>query len=599
MQPTDPPPQFRDPERRQKIEAAFPAVEAYLESTVRRDDLVGLAAGIVIDDELAWFRGWGHRDLARKLPVERDTVFGVGSISKTFTALAVLKLRDEGRLDLDRPASAYLPELDAIAYPTRDSPRITIRHLLTHTSGLPRMGNFPEYPASPPSRADFLATLDGIGLDRAPGERRVYSNLGFQLLGPLVEDVSGVDHHTYVREQLFAPLGMNHSAWTPEDVPGDRLAVGHERLPGQQPRPRPHWRPGATDAAGGMYSSVEDLARYAAWMLDAWPPRDEPDPGPLPRAALREAQTMSTVNRFFAESVRDGPARGSVQGDGLGFGVSASCQFDHVVGHNGKTLNYRAVLLMLPTRGVAVILMTNLSSISSAVLPKDADRVVDILAATDALQPRQHSASPALVAAAGELAGLMGRWDPTRYESLMSADYRDAYPLETVRPRLDQWHALVGACRAPRALKVEDPRAGTVELACERGTLKLELRVTPWTPAQISSFTIQEAAGLELNADLQRAAQVTADLVARWDERKFKAAFTPNFSAAQLRTNFAEAGSLWGECRVGAGRVTGPRGAVFALACERAAPELRIRLAADSPAIADWTMRVPGDGPCR
>ncbi|WAS90927.1 serine hydrolase domain-containing protein [Nannocystis punicea] len=598
-QPTDPPPQFRDPERRKKIESAFPAVEAYLESTVKRDDLVGLAAGIVIDDELVWFRGWGHRDPARKLPVERDTVFGVGSISKTFTALAVLKLRDEGRLDLDRPASAYLPELDAIAYPTRDSPRITIRHLLTHTSGLPRMGNFPEYPATPPSRADFLATLDGLGLDRAPGERRVYSNLGFQVLGPLVEAVGGVDHHTYVREQILAPLGMNHSAWVPEDVPGDRLAVGHGRLPGQEPRPRPHWRPGATDAAGGMYSSVEDLARYAAWLLASWPPRDDPDPGPLSRATLREAQTMAAVNRFFAESVRDGPAHGSLHGDGLGFGVSASCQFDHVVAHNGKTMNYRAMLQMLPTRGVAVILMTNLSSISSTVLPGDAGRVLDILAATGALQPRQHSASPALVAAAGELAGLMGRWDEARYATLMSPDYRDAYPIETVIQQLDEWRALVGACRDPRTVKVEDPRAGLFELSCERGTLELELRVTPWSPAQISSFTIHAATGLEVKPEVKRAAEAMVALVARWDERKFKAAFTPNFTPTALRKSFADAASLWGKCRVGAGRVTGPRGAVFTLACERAAPELRIRLAADSPAIADWNLRVPGDGPCR
>jgi hypothetical protein len=248
---------------------------------------------------------------------------------------------------------------------------------------------------------------------------------------------------------------------------------------------------------------------------------------------------------------------------------------------------------------VAVILMTNLSSISSAVLPGDADRVFDILAATGALQPRQHSASPALVAAAGELAALMGRWDEARYATLMSPDYRDAYPIETVIQQLADWHALAGACRDPRAAKVLDPRAAIFELPCERGTLKLELRITPWSPAQISSFTIHEAAGLEVNPELKRAAEAMVDLVARWDERKFKAAFTPNFTPAALRKSFADAGSLWGKCRVGAGRVTGPRGAVFTLACERAAPELRIKLAPDSPAIASWNMRVPGDGPCR
>src|SRR5690606_11229156 len=146
-----------------------------------------------------WAQGYGMRDPARGLPVETDTVFGVGSISKTITALAILKLRDEGRLALDRPAAEILPELSRLSYPTADSPAITIRQLLTHTSGLPRMGNFPEYPSTPPSRAEFLATLEGMALERPPGERRHYSNLGVQLLGPIVEAAAGVDHRTYTR----------------------------------------------------------------------------------------------------------------------------------------------------------------------------------------------------------------------------------------------------------------------------------------------------------------------------------------------------------------------------------------------------------------
>ncbi|MCA9637882.1 MAG: beta-lactamase family protein, partial [Myxococcales bacterium] len=183
--PADPPPTFTDPVRRARLEAAFPAIEAYLQSTVERDHLVGLAAAVVIDGEIAWFRAWGHRDPARGLPIERDTLFGIGSITKTITTLAILRLRDEGRVDLDRPAAEYLPELEQIVYPTADSPKITIRQILTHSSGLPRMGNFPEYPETPPDRAELLATLAGLGLERAPGEGRHYSNLGFQLLGPL------------------------------------------------------------------------------------------------------------------------------------------------------------------------------------------------------------------------------------------------------------------------------------------------------------------------------------------------------------------------------------------------------------------------------
>jgi prolipoprotein diacylglyceryltransferase len=196
-----------------------------------------------------------------------------------------------------------------------------------------------------------------MNLDRPPGERRVYSNLAFQLLGPLIEEVAGEDHRSHVGAAILRPLGLTNTAWTPEDVPGDRLAVGHERMPGQPPRARPYWRPGAADAAGGLYSSVEDLARYAAFNLAAWPARDEPEVGPLRRATLREAQSLAVLTSFSAASMRDGPARASVSGSGLGFGVQVHCSIDHLVALAGKTLNYRAALShlrSLPAGGLAV-----------------------------------------------------------------------------------------------------------------------------------------------------------------------------------------------------------------------------------------------------
>ncbi|MBZ5710157.1 serine hydrolase domain-containing protein [Nannocystis pusilla] len=600
IEPSDPPPVFLDPERRARLEAAFPAIDAYLQQTVARDRLVGLAAGIVIDSELAWFRGYGHRDPERGLPVERDTVFGVGSITKTFTTLALLKLRDEGRLDLDRPAAIYLPELDAIAYPTADSPPITIRHLLTHTSGLPRMGNFAEYPATPPGRAEFLATLAGVGLDRPPGQRYVYSNFGVQLLGPLVEAVAGVDHRTYIRDAIFTPLGMGNTAFIPEDVPGDRIAVGHERLPGQEPRPRPHWRPGATDAAGGAYSSVQDLARYAAFNLAAWPARDEPDPGPVRRATLREAHTLTTLAGFSAESMAHAPARASVHGIGLGFSVRTDCRYDHVVAHNGKTLNYRSMMLMLPTRGVAVILMTNLSSISSRVLPADAAKVLDLLADTGALEPRKHAPSPDLLAAAARLGALIGQWDDAAHASLFSADFRDAYPTETTANELAEWRALVGACSDPRALTLEEPRAGAVELTCERGVLRVELRVAPWPGAPITSFDIDRTTGLAPAPELARAAERSLLLLHRWNGREFKDLFTAKFSVDEMRRGLADAAEEYGRCRLAAPHVLGARKAAFALTCERGAPTLSLELAKDDPTKIAWLdLREQRDGPCR
>ncbi|MCA9692656.1 MAG: beta-lactamase family protein, partial [Myxococcales bacterium] len=530
--PVDPPPSFTDPNRRARLAAAFPEIERYLASTVKRDRLVGLAAAVVIDGEVAWFSSWGHRDPARQLPIERDTVFGVGSISKTVTTLALLRLRDEGRVELDRPAATYLPELEQILYPTTDSPKITIRHILTHSSGLPRMGRFPEYPATPPDRAAFLATLAGLGLERAPGEGRVYSNLGFQLLGPLIENVAGVDHRAFAREAILLPLGMTGAAWREEDVSEDRLAFGHERGPDGAPRARPPWQPGATDAAGGLYASVDDLARYVAFNLDAWPPRSDPETGPLRRSTVREAHTLQRIAGMHFTPARGGAAV-EVVGTGLAFAAFATCRHDFIVGHNGKTLSYRATVQMLPTRGVGVILLSNYSSISSAALPGDALKVLDLLADTGALEPRRHVAADALLEGAADVGALIGRWDRVDHGRTFSDAYRDAHPVHGTEQRFAEWRGLVGGCRAPRPIEVVEPRAGVVELACDRGALRLDLRVAPWSGGEVTELHFVGAVGLEVPAEHRQAAARALKLINRWDRRAHAQLFTAALDAAR------------------------------------------------------------------
>jgi CubicO group peptidase (beta-lactamase class C family) len=587
VEPGDPPPVFLDPERRARLVAAFPAIDAYLQQAVARDGLTGLAAGIVIDGELAWFRGYGHRDVERRLPVEPDTVFGIGSITKTFTALAALRLRDEGRLDLDRPAATYLPALDAIAYPTSDSPRISIRHILRHTAGLPRHLGFTDDQAAPPTRAALLAALDGLGLDSSPGDRHVYSNVGFQLLGLLIDDVAGVDHRRYVHDAILAPLGMHETVWTPEDVPADRLAVPYAVRPGQPPQVLPHWRFGDADAAGALLSSVEDLARFASFNLAAWPARNEPEAGPLRRATLREAHSLSVLTGFRAESKRDAPALGSVSGIGLGFVVHSRCRYD-VVSHGGKTPTYRASVQMLPNHGVALILLSNVGATDGLAMMKDGFNVLDLLADTGALEPHRPVPGPELLAAAEGFGALVGRWDDNTYARLFSPGFRDARPAADFAVWLAGVVGESGACRAPRPVELVSPRDGLLELACDRGGLQLRLQVAPGASGKIVSLSINGATGRAPAPDFARAAERVLRLVHRWNEREFRDLFSAEFDADQMRRNFTRSAADRGRCRLGPPRLTSPGRASFVVNCKRGAPTLNIELTATRPAKIAW-----------
>ncbi|HVR63821.1 MAG TPA: serine hydrolase domain-containing protein, partial [Polyangia bacterium] len=301
-----PPPAFADPERRAKLAARFPALESYFAGQRTAHQLPSLAAGVVIDGELAFAKGFGARDLGGTQPVDADTVYRIGSITKTFTSLAILNLRDQGKLALDDPAVRHLPELAALRYPTADSPPITIRHLLTHASGLPRVGAFNYAQADHDvTEAEMLAALPGTVLMFAPGTRSLYSNFGVSLLGPLITRVAGTPYRDYVTRAILTPLGMTASRWTEADVPADRRATAYRRDGGQL-QPVAHWRLGASEAAGGLYSSVRDLARYVAFQLAAYPPRDDPEAGPVRRASVREAHTAAALVGLRVEPAHDG-----------------------------------------------------------------------------------------------------------------------------------------------------------------------------------------------------------------------------------------------------------------------------------------------------
>src|SRR5262249_29871590 len=137
-----PPPAFADPDRRTKLAAAFPELDKALEQERTTHGVPGVSVGIVIDGELAYAKGFGVVDPATKSVPDADTVYRIGSISKSFTGLALLSLRDEGVLDLDDPLAHWVPEAGKLVYPTRDERPITLRQLTQHTSGLPRMGPF-------------------------------------------------------------------------------------------------------------------------------------------------------------------------------------------------------------------------------------------------------------------------------------------------------------------------------------------------------------------------------------------------------------------------------------------------------------------------
>ena len=247
------------------------------EEHVVENHLPGFSYGVVAGGELVLSGSFGYSNLEETIPASTKTMFRIASMSKSFTALAILQLRDAGKLSLDEPAETYLPELKKLTYLTTDAPRITVRHLLTHASGFPEDNPWGDRQLADSDQELMQLIENGVSFSNAPGITYEYANLGFALLGQIVQRVSGMPFTEYMEKNVFEPLGMASTVWEYENAPAERLALGYGWRNGEW-FDEPLLHHGSFGAMGGLITSIEDFSRYAAMHMAAWPPRSDARP---------------------------------------------------------------------------------------------------------------------------------------------------------------------------------------------------------------------------------------------------------------------------------------------------------------------------------
>ena len=214
-----PPPRFTVADRVQTLQKAFPAIDDIFRSYATDKKIPGMVWGIVIDGQLAHVGSFGVQDLNTKKPVTQTTVFRIASMTKSFTALSVLKLRDQGKLSLEDPVTRWIPEFAKVQLPTRDSPPVKIRQLMSHSTGLPEDNPWADQQLAA-SGADVTRwLLAGVPFSTPPGTRYEYSNFAFGLLGRIVTKASGASYDSFVEREIpWAHFDLN--AWNSQPRPG-------------------------------------------------------------------------------------------------------------------------------------------------------------------------------------------------------------------------------------------------------------------------------------------------------------------------------------------------------------------------------------------
>ncbi len=481
-----PPARFTDTARLAKLRTAFPRIDSLVQAFVAQRRVPGYAFGIVVDGRLEHIVATGIANVATGTPIDTASVFRIASMSKSFAALAILQLRDEGRLELDAPAERYVPELATLRHATSDAPRITVRHLLTHSAGFPEDNPWGDQQLDATEEAFTAMLRSGIPFSNAPGTQYEYSNLGFAILGRIVSNVAGVPYARYLRERILLPLGMTATTLQSTDVDPARLASGY-RLQDAQWLLEPPLPDGAFGVMGGMLTTPADLARWVGFMLDAWPARDGPETGPVRRASVREMQQIQRFSAATADA-RGGALTLSAGGYGFGLRVAQTCDLRSQVSHTGGLPGYGSIMTWLPEQGVGII---GLGSLTYTGWTATANQAIDLLHATGGLAPREPQPSPVLLTRRAQVTRLVNAWTPALADSVAAMNlFRDesaerrAAQIATVRD------AAGGACREEGPFVAENALRGRWRLRCSTGDLVVGITLAPTEPAQVQALSV-------------------------------------------------------------------------------------------------------------
>ncbi len=540
-----PEPLFADPERARKLAAAFTEIEKMFLERVERQHMPGAVLGIIIDGQLVWVKSAGVSDLKSRTTVNADTVFRIASMTKSFTAMAILKLRDQGKLSLDDPVFKYVPTLTDLPYPTKDSPAITIRHLLTHSEGFPEDNPWGDRQLAQSDEAMRNLMRSGIPFSNAPGVAFEYSNYGFAILGQIVQAVARKPYADYLREEILLPLGMRDSTLEAADVPSARMALGY-RWEDNVWKDEPILAHGSFGAMGGLWTTANDLARYVAFLMAAYPPRDEPERGPISRSSAREMQQMARWQPASAlRATVDAPIQLGVSAYAYGLGVAQDCRFTHVVAHGGGLPGYGSLMRWYPEYGVGIIGMGNLTYAGFGGLFGDA---ATALYRTGAMQPRVPQPSRALLAAQKDVTQLVIKWDDALATRIAADNLFLDETLARRAARIRELQAKHGTCAPASTIDAENALRGRWRMKCERGWLDLGITLAPTTPPLVQFMGVQST--LPPDENMTRTFDALMRQLQSWDAKAVEALVAPGFDMERMRRQFAAASS-WGACKLG------------------------------------------------
>ena len=436
----------------------------------------GMVYGLAVRGELVHWKAIGEATIDKQT-CTRTTAFRVASLTKSFTAMAVLKLRDRGLINLDAPFVTYIPDL----YPQQiEVFEVTVRHLLTMSAGFPTDNEWADRVESI-SDSEFMELMSaGFRFDSRPGTRFEYSNLGYALLARIISNVSKISFVQYVTQEIFFALGLRNTTF--DFTESRELAMGYAKL--DQWVEEPHQGPGAFSSIGGVITTLDDLVAWSHYLSSAFNPT-EPELGPLKKSSRREMQSISQSGPVSRGVKKPSEYRG-VEGYGFGLRIEENVELGKIAGHTGGYPGFGSHMAWHCESGVSIFALAN------GRYTDPVDATLPALREVLSILPKKSlSITPELEFARNKVIEIISSWDEATTNAYFAVNMDLDFPREFRKNQISQALVETGALTSEFDLleSFNNSHLKWIQRGEKKG-LQIEIWLAPLAPLQLQVLKV-------------------------------------------------------------------------------------------------------------
>jgi CubicO group peptidase (beta-lactamase class C family) len=481
-------PAFTDSAAFERMKPFFPVVDKLYKDYAEKNHFPSISYGVVVGNQLVYSGATGIANVKDNRPASTKMLYRIASMSKSFTGMAILKLRDEGKLNLTDPVSKYVSEINGSGALTADAPAITILNLLTMSAGFPEDNPWGDRQLADPDKELLEQVSDGISFSNVPGVTFEYSNMGFALLGKIIANVSGMPYQKYITENIMNPIGMTDSKWEYTEIPTEVFAPGY-RWEDNTWKEEPVLHDGSYGAMGGLICSIDDFAKYVSLHLSAWPPRDEQDNGPVKRSSIREMHQPWRVSGLFANAkTRTGVACPVASGYGYGLGWRQDCNGNVRISHSGGLPGYGSEWRIYPEYNMGVVSFSN-HTYGAPGFPNGV--VLDTLIQLAGIRKRELPPSEILIQRQDEIMNILPGWERLDARVMFAENFWLDSDVEHRKAGVQKVFAEAGEIISISQVTPENQLRGKFTIKCKNKNVNVFFTLTPEPSALIQQLDIE------------------------------------------------------------------------------------------------------------